>query len=142
MFRSLAHYWRINLAVMLGGAVATSVLTGALMVGDSVRGSLRDLTLDRLGRITDALVADRFFRQDLAGELASSGEAEVAPIVFLRGAAVSDSGARASLVAIIGADERFAAMYGEDTGALAALFGERPEGQLFPSVVVNESLRR
>jgi len=142
VFRSLAHYWRINLAVMLGGAVATSVLTGALMVGDSVRGSLRDLTLDRLGRITDALVADRFFREDLAGELASSGEAEVAPIVFLRGAAVSDSGARASRVAMIGADERFEAMYGEDAGALAVLFGERPEGQLFPSVVVNESLRR
>jgi ABC-type lipoprotein release transport system permease subunit len=142
VFRSLAHYWRINLAVMLGGAVATSVLTGALMVGDSVRGSLRDLTLDRLGRITDAVVADRFFREDLAVELGSSGEAEVAPIVILRGAAVTDSGARASRVAMIGADERFAAMYGDDAGGLAALFGERLEGQLFPSVVVNDSLRR
>ena len=41
----------------LGVAVATAVLTGALLVGDSVRGSLRDLTLQRLGRIDSALVA-------------------------------------------------------------------------------------
>jgi ABC-type lipoprotein release transport system permease subunit len=142
VFRSLAHFWRINLAVVLGGAVATSVLTGALMVGDSVRGSLRDLTLDRLGKITDALVADRFFREDLAGELTSPERAGVAPFVFLRGAAVSDTGARATRVAMIGIDDRFAAMYEEGPGALEVLFGERPSGQLFPSVVVNDSLRR
>ena len=43
MRRSLIHFWRINLAVLLGAAVATAVLTGALLVGDSVRGSLRRL---------------------------------------------------------------------------------------------------
>ncbi len=42
-------------------AVATAVLTGALMVGDSVRGSLRDLALERLGRVDHAMVATRFF---------------------------------------------------------------------------------
>ena len=51
MRRSLAHYWRLNLAVLLAAAVATAVLTGALLIGDSIRGSLRDLTLDRLGKI-------------------------------------------------------------------------------------------
>ena len=53
---SLRHYRRIHLAVALGVAVATAVLTGALLVGDSVRGSLRDLTLQRLGRIDSAIV--------------------------------------------------------------------------------------
>ena len=48
---SLRHYRRIHIAVALGVAVATAVLTGALLVGDSVRGSLRDLTLQRLGNI-------------------------------------------------------------------------------------------
>ena len=67
---SLRHYRRIHLAVALGVAVATAVLTGALLVGDSVRGSLRDLTLQRLGRIDAVLVAPHFFRAALAGELA------------------------------------------------------------------------
>ena len=56
MRRSLTHFRWINLAVLLGAGVATAVLTGALLVGDSVRGSLRDLALERLGRIDHALV--------------------------------------------------------------------------------------
>src|SRR5262245_19152595 len=68
---SLVHHWRTSAAVALGVAAATAVLTGALVVGDSVRGSLRHLTLDRLGRIDEALVADRFFREELAAELAA-----------------------------------------------------------------------
>jgi hypothetical protein len=47
--RSLAWYWRTNLAVLLGVATAVGVLGGALVVGDSVRASLRDLVLARLG---------------------------------------------------------------------------------------------
>ncbi|MEQ8786560.1 MAG: FtsX-like permease family protein [Pirellulaceae bacterium] len=70
--RSLTHHWRINFAVALGVMAATAVLTGALLVGDSVRGSLRHLTLDRLGRIDEVLVVDRFFRQALATDLAEA----------------------------------------------------------------------
>ena len=53
--RSLFHHWRINCAVALGVAAATAVLTGALLIGDAMRGSLRTLTLDRLGRIDEIL---------------------------------------------------------------------------------------
>src|SRR4051812_47965694 len=67
---SLRHYRRIHLAVAMGVAVATAVLTGALLVGDSVRGSLRDLTLQRLGLIDSAVVSPRMFRAELARELA------------------------------------------------------------------------
>jgi len=118
---------------MAGAAVASAVLTGALLVGDSVRGSLADLTLGRLGGVEHALVAERFFRQDLADELPDSS-----PAIVLRGAAESpDSGRRASRVAVTGVDERFAALYG--SGAQLE-FAVAPR-QLFPSVVVNEALR-
>ena len=50
--RSAAYYWRTNLAVVFGVAAAVSVLAGALLVGDSVRGSLRDLALGRSARPT------------------------------------------------------------------------------------------
>jgi len=53
---SLRHHWRIHAAVAFGVAAATAVLTGALIIGDSVRGSLRHLVLDRLGKeISSAL---------------------------------------------------------------------------------------
>ncbi len=54
---------------MLAVAAASAVLTGALVVGDSMRGSLRHLVLDQLGNIDELLVTDRFFRAQLADDL-------------------------------------------------------------------------
>ena len=65
----LLYYWRVHLGLLLGTAVATTALTGALLVGDSMRGSLRDLALERLGQIDYALLATHFFRSDLTTEL-------------------------------------------------------------------------
>ncbi len=70
--RSLVYYLRSNLAVAAGVAAATAVLTGALVVGDSMRTSLRDLSLDRLGKIDELIVSDGFFRAELAEELAQT----------------------------------------------------------------------
>jgi ABC-type antimicrobial peptide transport system permease subunit len=129
--RSLKQFWKASLAVALGAAVASTVLTGALLTGDSVRGSLRDLTLERLGGIDQALVAERFFRESLAADL------KAAPLVVLQGTAVQgESGARAAGVAIYGVDDRFARLYGTRLPELAGGTG------LFPPVVLNEPLRR
>lgn len=98
--RSLRHHWRSLLAVSLGAAVGTAVLTGSLIVGDSMRASLRDLTLERLGRVDHALVAARMFREQLAADL------NAAPAILLRGSAVTDS-ARAGQVNVLGVDDRF-----------------------------------
>ena len=128
----------------LAAAVASAVLSGALLVGDSVRGSLRALTLDRLGTVDSALIGDRFFRSTLFDEfvaLPDSGDRfqAAAPAIVLRGSAVhADSGARASQLGIHGIDRRFARMFGADLEAELA----RRDGQIFPSVVINESLRR
>lgn len=71
---SLRFHWRSNLSVGLGVAVAAAVLTGALIVGDSVRGSLEALAFERLGRIDNVLVTRYFFRQQLALELEEKPE--------------------------------------------------------------------
>ncbi len=56
----------------MGVFAATTVLVGSLTVGDSVRGSLTHLALDRLGRIDEILVADHFASLgDLAERLAA-----------------------------------------------------------------------
>ncbi|HEX5445098.1 MAG TPA: ABC transporter permease, partial [Pirellulales bacterium] len=110
---SLAYHWRMNLAVALGVAVSTAVLTGALLVGDSVRGSLRQLTLDRLGNIDEVLASDRFFHTALATEVAAEPEfgqsfSMVVPAIFLPGSlSQPDSGARASQVNLWGCGPAF-----------------------------------
>jgi putative ABC transport system permease protein len=109
---SLRHHWRIHFAVALGVAAATAVLTGALIIGDSVRGSLRHLVLDRLGKIDRVLVLDRFFRQELATELAKNRpQALVAPAILFPAATVqaesSDGKRLASGITIIGSDESY-----------------------------------
>ena len=45
--RNLLHFWRTNLAVVVGVGVAVAVLAGALLVGSSVRASLQSLALVR-----------------------------------------------------------------------------------------------
>lgn len=90
--RNLRHFRAANLAVVAGVAVATAVLTGALLVGDSVRQSLRDLAVRRLGPIDHALVAPRPFPVTLANRL-SQDEAcaraceQVVPAILLDGGA-------------------------------------------------------
>jgi ABC-type antimicrobial peptide transport system permease subunit len=112
VLRSLTYHLRINVAVALGVAAATAVLTGALLVGDSVRGSLRHLALDRLGEIDSVLITQRFFRSDLADETAKRvGECyrDVFPAMLLQGTfdRPGQNARRASDVTIVGAEERF-----------------------------------
>src|SRR5215218_5339448 len=85
LLRNLRYFRAANFAVAAGMAVATAVLTGALMVGDSVRGSLRDLALQRLGKVDHALVATRFVNADLADRLKAGTGLDVAPAVIIKG---------------------------------------------------------
>ena len=72
VIQSLFHYWRTNLAVLFGVVAGTAVISGALIVGDSVRASLRQMTLDRLGKIDFVLSGPRFVREQLADEIGRS----------------------------------------------------------------------
>src|SRR5947207_2305409 len=109
---SLFHHWRVQASVAMGVAAATAVLTGALIIGDSVRGSLRHLVLDRLGKIDQLLVLDRFFRQELATELGQNRkEAQVVPAILFPAAMVQSEGEQGKRLAagvfVIGSDESF-----------------------------------
>ena len=116
--RSLTHYWRTNLAVIAGVGVAVSVLAGAFLVGASVRASLRDLALLRLGRVDHVVTSGLFFREALADELLASGALEAAatdavPMIALEGFAThQESGSRAGGIQAYGVDERFWAFHG------------------------------
>ena len=117
---SLVHYWRTNLAVVAGVGVAVSVLAGAFLVGPSVRASLRDLALLRLGQVDHVVTSGLFFREALADDLLASGalgEAATAavPLIALEGFAThQESGSRAGGIQVYGVDERFWTFHGLD----------------------------
>ena len=66
ILRSLRFHWRSHLGVLLGAAIGSAALIGALVVGDSVRESLRAMALERLGHIRFILDGqDRTFTDTL-----------------------------------------------------------------------------
>ena len=96
ILRNLVYFRAANLAVIAGMAVATAVLTGALLVGDSVRGSLRALALQRLGPIDHVLVSRQFVPEDLAQRIATCHQfikrfQSCTPAISLRGGASNES---------------------------------------------------
>jgi hypothetical protein len=133
---SLRHYWRTNLAVVLGVATAVAVLAGALLVGESLRGSLRAQVERRLGRTDHAIVAGGFFPEDLARRIVIGGGPVVgaAPVLALSGVvSVADGGRRAGSVDVWGVDGRFWAFHGRTVvtrGAREALVSEALAAEL------------
>jgi ABC-type antimicrobial peptide transport system permease subunit len=114
--RGFIHNWKLNLAVILGVAAGTAVLVGALLVGDSVRGSLRALAIERLGTIDTILLADHFFGQSLGQRIQSSQDfpasfAQAIPVILLANAAADhrsgDSLSSAAQVAVLGCTSAF-----------------------------------
>jgi putative ABC transport system permease protein len=116
--RSLAYYWRGNVAVVMGVATSVAVLAGALLVGESVRGTLRDLALSRLGATDVVVMAPGFFREALASDLQAdaafvSSFSGVAPLIMFEGfVTVQTTGRRAGKVRVYGVDDRFWQFHG------------------------------
>lgn len=99
---SLRYYWRTNLAAAVGVAIAVATLGGSLLVGVSVRASLHDLALARLGRVHAVVTADALFTEGLAGLVGG------VPVLALDGVVVhEESGRRATGVQVFGVDDRF-----------------------------------
>jgi putative ABC transport system permease protein len=120
--RGLIHYWRTNAAVVAGVATAVAVLGGALLVGDSVRGSLRDLVLDRIGRTDHVVAGAGFFREQLAGQLREDATAfdAAAPLIILPGLVSEPAGGRrAGQVRVYGVDDRFWHFHGRSVAGPA-----------------------
>ena len=109
--RSVWFYRKLGLSVALGVATAATVITGALVVGDSMRGSLKSLTVDRLGKIDQMVIPGTFF--EIEGIPASIDQRDiVTAILFDRGvvetAASGNSPVRrASSIQILGIDSSF-----------------------------------
>ncbi len=116
--RNLIHYRRTNLAVVSGVAIAVAVLAGALLVGDSVRASLRHIFLSRLGNTDIVITGSSFFRERLADDARSHNTfndhfSDACPlIVYEAFVAHEKSGRRGAGISVYGVDERFWKFHG------------------------------
>ncbi|MBI5775151.1 MAG: ABC transporter permease [Verrucomicrobia bacterium] len=137
--RSLRFRARQHFGVLLGAAVGSAVLIGALLVGDSVRESLREMALVRLGKTDLALASgDRLFQTRLAYTLSANtrdlfgNKTTVVPALMLPATATANDGeSRANGVQILGVDESF-----------WKLANQPPSFAIIPAdgVVLNEAL--
>jgi putative ABC transport system permease protein len=121
--QSLKHYWRTNLAVIFGVAAAVAVLAGALLVGDSVRASLKGLFLARLGNTDYLISSSNFFRGRLVDDLKTDERfagafKDACALITLNGFVTHEkSGNRASQIQVYGVDEQFWKFHGKATKA-------------------------
>ena len=108
---SLIHYRWVNLSVLAGVALTSAILSGALVVGDSVKESLRRNAEARLSGIGPVFLGgERFFTASLADRVAAKlgDDAIVAPILQIEATAASrEGGRRVNRIQIVGVDERF-----------------------------------
>lgn len=101
--RSLRHYRASYLGVLLGSALGTMVLLGALFSGDSVKATLRHIAEQRSGRCTVVLAGgEGFFRASLSDALPNT-----APILQLHGQADISDGRSSGQVELIGVTPAF-----------------------------------
>ncbi len=114
--QSIRHNWRTHLGVVLGVALAALVLTGALMVGDSVKGTLRAQAEARVGRIGEALLcgerfvpwpADKAKRPAVVARMFFPGENAAGVLLMQGSASRADGKARANKVQVVGVDDDF-----------------------------------
>ncbi len=101
--RNLHYHWRGNVAVLLGVAVGSAVLTGALLVGDSLRGSLRAKAERQLAGVEAAA----FFPRPVRAAVAPGPPGTTAPALVLPGSVQTDGDGYLGRVSVYGIDRRF-----------------------------------
>ena len=121
--RGILYYWRWHLGLLLGVAITSAIVSGSLIVGDSVRATLKRQNDARLGKVDVALVGgDRFFTEQLVESIGNEAEIRTG-VLFLRGTLTAAAGGqRINNVNVMGVRPEFWDLGLEDSNA------EKPEG--------------
>lgn len=103
VLQSARHYWRGHLGLLFGTFLAATILTGSLLVGDSVRASLRRVAELRLGKIEGGVLGgDRWFTEGLPRKT------KAVPLIMATGSAsAANAKARVNGAQVLGVDADF-----------------------------------
>lgn len=110
VLRTLRHFAAANSLAILCLALSTAVICGSLIVGRSVRQSLREESLSRLGSVTHAVTGTTLFPDDLAQRVLGARQRSTA-LILSRGTVSTDIGSVVPQVSIVGIDPSFGALY-------------------------------
>lgn len=104
--RSLRYYGKGHAGLAFGAFLAAAVLSGSLLVGDSVRASLRRAAEARLGGVVAGVIGgDRWFTASLARQAGG------APLIVADGAvSAAAGGVRVNAVQVLGVEAGFWAL--------------------------------
>ncbi len=132
VFRSIRFDLPMQLAVTMGVVIASAVLTGALLVGDSMRGSLRDLTLDRLGPVDYVMTGDNFVREEIPQKIQNDPQKrfDAAGVILLPAGTKYDD--QTAGITLLGSSDEFWNLFSPD--------GERPSRWNRDEIVINREL--
>ena len=93
VLKSFRYYAKSHVGTIFGVAVGAMVLVGALLVGESVKGSLRSMAEARLGKVELTLSSnDRLFRAKLAEQIQTELGGNTTAMLQLPGIAKRPSG--------------------------------------------------
>lgn len=125
IFSSLVHYRKKHLLLALGVALSGAVITGALLVGDSVQYSLNRIVEQRLGEVSHVLKAgDRYFTTELAQKVADDLDMPVSSLLLQEGTAIGEGGQlRINKIQVLGVDAAFDRVAGLE-GVYSELSGD------------------
>jgi ABC-type lipoprotein release transport system permease subunit len=114
ILQSARHYWKSHAGLLFGAFLASAILSGSLVVGDSVRASLRKVAAARLGQVTTGMIGgDRWFTTGLADSAEASlpDDARLAALTLLPGSASAPgSQSRVNGIQLLGIDDDFWSM--------------------------------
>jgi len=103
VLQSARYYWRGHFGLLFGTFLAATILTGSMLVGDSVRASLRRVAALRLGKIEGGVIGgERWFTENLARKT------NTVPVIIATGSASAANGkVRVNGAQVLGVDEGF-----------------------------------
>ncbi len=109
IIKSLKYFKKQHIAVFMASLISTAILTGALIVGDSVKYSLSHLVDKRLGKTQYAmLTGDRFVSSELSDKISKNLNINTASVLMLQGIAINtDIQKRINKAQILGVDNNF-----------------------------------
>lgn len=114
--RSLHHYLLSHLASAGGIAIATALICGAIIIGDSLKYSLKQIVGYRLGEVTHSITAgERVFTKNFADNINKNENVYASAVLKTEAMAVLPGGTqRINKVQVWGVDSSFALAAGHE----------------------------
>lgn len=118
--KGLIYNWRLSVCLLLGTFLASSILTGSLLVGDSVKKTLKLKAFERIGSIHSALITgDRYVTSDFVETLSQTfKDDQISGILRFPGTLnTPDKSIRSNAININGVDSKFWRLFENDISA-------------------------